>query len=493
MNPSTPTQTPIAIIGAGFAGMCVAIELKQAGIEEFTIVEAGDEFGGTWRDNTYPGCACDIPSHLYSFSFEQNPHWSRAYSPQPEIQRYIVEVADKYELYDHVRFDTEIRAARFDQTSGCWTLTTDTGEVIDARVVVLGVGGLSRPKIPQFAGLDDFDGVSFHSARWDHDYDLRGKRVAAIGTGASAIQFIPEIAPQVDQLHVFQRTPPWVLPRPDRKFPDWQKRLFDFVPPVHWAYRKFIYWLQEMRAVGFVSRPGILKFFERFGRRHIEACIDDPELRRKVTPEYTMGCKRILMSNDYYQSLDRPNVEVVCESVDHFTAGGIVTDDGVEREVDAVIFGTGFHVTDFLSHVEVTGLDGRDLNDAWRDGAEAYYGLAVSGFPNLFMMVGPNTGLGHNSIIFMIESQARLVRQAIEALDEYAATYMDVRPSVHRDFNDSLQERMGQTVWKSGCESWYLEDNGKNTTLWPGYTVEYWLRTRRLKLQDFRLTWGEAS
>ncbi|MBA2663050.1 MAG: NAD(P)/FAD-dependent oxidoreductase [Bradymonadaceae bacterium] len=485
MNP----EAAIVIVGAGFAGLCMAIELKQAGIDAFTIYEANAEVGGTWRDNVYPGCACDIPSHLYSFSFELKSNWSRTFSPRAEIQEYLVECATKYDLYSQIVFNTEIRAARFDEARGLWTLHTADGEAIMARAVVLGVGGLSRPRIPEFEGLQSFGGQSFHSARWNHDVDLRGKRVAVVGTGASAIQIVPAIADEVEQLSVFQRTPPWVVPRMDRAYSGLEKRLFAGIPGLQRAYRSAIYWFQESRAIGFLGEQRMMDLFEWFARRYIERAIDDLELRARVTPDYTIGCKRILVSDDYYPALARPNVELVAESVVRFTPDGLVASDGVEHALDVVIFATGFRVTDFLAYFEVIGRDGRNLNAQWQGGAEAYYGVAVTGFPNLFMLVGPNTGLGHNSIVFMIESQARLVRQAIEAMQSAGASSIEVRPGVQRDFNEAVQQRSQKTVWQSGCQSWYLEDSGKNTTLWPGYTFEYWLRTRKLRGHDFRLNW----
>lgn len=489
----TTNEHPIAIIGAGFAGLAMAIELKRVGIESFRIFEAADEVGGTWRDNVYPGCACDVPSHLYSFSFDLNPNWSRAFSPQAEIQDYLVACAKKYDLYPHIQFCTEIEKAHFDPATGGWTLHTRDGEAIDARALVLAVGGLSRPRLPDIEGLDAFAGESFHSARWNQDYDFKGKRVGVIGTGASAIQIVPHVAEEVDHLTVFQRTPPWIVPRPDRSYSALEKSIFANIPGAQRAYRAFVYWLQEVRAVGFLSEQRIMNLFEWFARRYIDESFDDPELRRLVTPDYRIGCKRILLSNDYYPALKKPHVDLVPRAVTGFTRTAAITSDGSEHELDAVIFATGFRVTDFLSYFEVQGRDGQLLNDVWQEGAEAYYGVAISGFPNLFMLVGPNTGLGHNSIVFMIECQVRLVRQCIEALRDEQATTIEVRPTAQRDFNDALQERSARTVWQSGCKSWYLEDNGKNTTLWPGYTVEYWLRTRKLARQDFELTWSATD
>lgn len=489
MKDSASTSDEIAIMGAGFSGLNMGVELKEAGIDSFTIYEKADGVGGTWRDNTYPECGCDIPSHLYSYSFELNPDWSRTFSRQPEILEYLKDVAEKYGLYDHIQFNTEITGGDFDRSEGRWTMQTADNGSFDAQNVVIAMGPLSRPLVPDFDGLDKFQGRSFHSARWPDDIDLQDKTVAVVGTGASAIQIVPGIADKVKQLHVFQRTPPWVIPRNDREFSGVEKFLFRNVPGVQRLYRSMLYWMFEMQAIGLIDQPGVMKAAEWFARRYIKSCIDDPDLREKVTPDYTMGCKRILLSDDYYPALNRDNVEVVSGEVAEFGEETIRTSDGRSREVDAVVFATGFHVTDFLSAYRIEGLDGRELNEAWQDGAEAYNGISVEGFPNLFLMLGPNTGLGHNSMVFMMECQARLIRQALESLEEKDARYLDVRPAVHNDFVNSLRERMVGTVWKSGCESWYLEDDGKNTTLWPGYTFEYWWKTRNFDESDYRFAW----
>ena len=482
-------QLPIAIVGAGFAGLGMAVELQQAGIDSFTIYEAASEVGGTWRENTYPGCACDIPSHLYSFSFELNPHWSRAYSPQPEIQRYLVDCARDYDLYSKIQFDTRIERAEFDEEQGIWTLVDGAGNELQARALVLGVGGLREPNILNIQGLEDFQGAHFHSARWDHDVDLRGKRVGVVGTGASGVQIVPAIADEVEELTVFQRTPPWVLPRNDRHYSFVEKALFSAVPGLQRAYRALLYWFHEARGTGFVSAPQLMELFQTFGRGFIEDSFDDPKLQKKVTPDYTMGCKRVLFSDDYYRTLARDDVHLVDRAVERFRADGVVDAAGDDHRLDAVVFATGFQIHDFLSHIDISGRDGRNLNEEWSDGSEAYFGVAVHGFPNLFMLIGPNSGLGHNSIVFMIEAQTHLIRQALQTIADEGATSMEVRPAAQRNFNRSVQQRMGDTVWKSGCDSWYLDDDGTNRTLWPGYTAEYWLRTRNLERDDFRLTW----
>ena len=362
----------------------------------------------------------------------------------------------------------------------------DGGETLRARALVLGNGALHLAAYPEIPGLADFTGPCFHSAEWRHDVDLRGKRVAVIGTGASAIQFVPEIADEVGQMHLFQRTPPWILPKPDHAMPRWQQRLFRLVPPLHWLYRALIYARFEMRALGFVVDPRILRWLQTLALKYLEACVPDPALRARLTPDYTMGCKRILMSNEYYQALQRPNVELVTDGIAAITPTGIRTRDGVERPVDAIICGTGFTVGDYLSRLDIVGRRGRHLADDLRQRKGTYFGITANGFPNLFLLMGPNTGLGHNSMIFMIEAQARYALQAITALRRRRLRFVDVLEPVQRVFNERLQEQMRRCVWSSGCQSWYQAD-GYNSTTWPYFTAQYWWRTRRLSLRDYEL------
>ncbi|MEM9071567.1 MAG: NAD(P)/FAD-dependent oxidoreductase [Myxococcota bacterium] len=483
---STPDAFPIAIIGAGFAGIGTAVRLQQEGIRGFTIFEQANEIGGTWRDNTYPGCACDVPSHLYSFSFDANPDWSEQFSRQPEILDYLKGVVDRHNLRPAIRFGVRVEGAEFDEDEGLWHVHLSTGEVFRARVVVSGSGPLNVPSIPDIPGRDSFQGEQFHSSTWNHSYDLRGKRVASIGTGASAIQYVPEIAPEVDQLHVFQRTAPWVLPKMNQTFSKRRRRAFAAVPALRKAYRNLIYWIMESRGIGFVKAPRLLQFISRLATRHIEKSVSDPALRAKVTPEYTLGCKRILGSDRWYPTLERDNVDLVTDEITEIRSDSVVTADGVVRPVDAIIWGTGFRVTEFIARMNVRGIGGLDINDAWKHGAEAYYGMTVAGFPNFFILVGPNTGLGHNSIVFMIEAQVHYILQCIKRLRERDLAYLDVRPAVQRSFNENLQSRMLETVWLTGCQSWYLDEQGKNFSLWPGFTFEYWLRTRRVDWSAFR-------
>jgi cation diffusion facilitator CzcD-associated flavoprotein CzcO len=483
----TATHHDTIIIGSGFAGLGMAIKLKQSGDDDFLVLEQADSVGGTWQANTYPGCACDVPSHLYCFSFEPNPDWTRMFAPQPEIRQYLEHCTDKYDVRAHIRFNSPVSALRFDQDEGRWTVEAG-GESYTARVVVAGFGPLSRPAYPKIDGIESFRGHAFHSAQWDSSYDLTGKRVAVVGTGASAIQFVPQIAGRVKQLHLFQRTPPWVLPKPDRRISKLERRLFRRLPALQRAYRNWIYWKLEGRVLGFTVHPNILKAAEVIGRHHIKRSISDPELRRKLTPNYTIGCKRILMANDYYPALNRDNVEVVTGGVTRVSERGVVAADGTEYEVDAIIFGTGFEALDPLGEIEIVGRDGADLGQVWRErGLEAYLGTAVAGFPNLFILVGPNTGLGHSSMVYMIESQVHYVHEAIKAMRAREAAYVDVTAQAQARYNDRIQDQLEGAVWSSGCSSWYLDAAGKNRTLWPGFTFKFREATAEFQASDYEL------
>ena len=475
----------VAVVGAGFSGVCAGIKLKEAGID-FTIFEKAERVGGTWRDNTYPGCECDIPSHLYSFSFERNPGWSKAFSPWHEILDYVERCVDRYGLRPHLRLGTEVTKAAFDEERGVWELTLNDGSVETARAVMFGTGPLSVPSIPELEGLARFEGASFHSSRWDHDYDFAGKRVAVVGTGASAIQIVPNLQPVAEKLTLFQRTPPWVLPKPDTVYSETAKRLFARFPALTRAYRNTIYWVLEALGAGFVVDPRINQARRGMAIRHIESAIDDPALREKVTPDYMIGCKRVLLSNDYYPALAQPNVELVDRAVREVTERGVIDADGREHPVDAIVWSTGFEVTAMLGDIEVKGIGGADLKELWRRRSiQAFYGIVVSGFPNAYILVGPNTGLGHNSVVFMIEAQVHYAMRCIEQLRERDLRYLDVKRGAQNLFNERLQERLADTVWATGCQSWYLADGGRNSTLWPGFTFEYWLRTRRVNRGDF--------
>jgi cation diffusion facilitator CzcD-associated flavoprotein CzcO len=488
MTHETTHEFHTVVIGTGFSGLGMAIQLKRDGRDDFTVLEKAADVGGTWRDNTYPGCACDIQSHLYSFSFEQNPGWSRSFSPQPEIWNYLRDVTDRYGLRRHIRFGVEVTSARWDADEHRWHLTT-TGGDYRARFLVSGIGGLHMPNIPTLPGIENFAGERFHSARWNHDVDLTGKRVAVVGTGASAIQFVPRIAPEVGRLTIFQRTPPWIMPKPDHAMPRWAKTLFRRVPGAQRLYRNVIYWLLESRAIGFSSRPGLLKLASKIALAHLHKAVEDPELRRKLTPDYVMGCKRVLIANDYYPALTRDNVDVVTAGIREVKASSIVDDQGVEHEVDAIIYGTGFHVTDAFDYLDITGLDGRDLSKDWqRNGIQTHLGVTVAGYPNLFFLLGPNTALGHNSVVFMIESQIRYVAKAMAFADEHGAQAVDTKESAQAQFQSDMQRKLVNGVWtQGGCTSWYLDSHGVNRTIWPGFTWRYWLRTRRIDPAAFDL------
>ncbi len=471
----------VLVVGAGFAGLATAIKLDEAGERDFLVVERGPDVGGTWRDNTYPGAACDVPSQLYSYSFALNPDWSRSFSPQPEIQAYIRRVATDSGTLDRFCFDTMLERATWDEDAHVWRVVTSRGS-LTADVVVSAAGALSDPKNPDIAGFDSFEGEVFHSARWNHDYDLAGKRVAIIGTGASSIQIVPEIAPVVGRLDVYQRTAPWVIPRNDRAYTRLEKLAFQHVPGLQSVYRTAIYWGREMYVPAFTRHPKLALPAKKMALGNIGKAISDPELRRKVTPDYQIGCKRILISNDWYPALARDNVDLVTDGIARVTQTGIVTADGTEREVDAIIVATGFHTTDLPIAEQITGRGGVRLADHFAEhGMQAYKGTTVNGFPNLFFVVGPNTGLGHSSMVFMIESHVRYIVDAVAHLKTQGLRSAEPRAEVQAAFVDDLQERMRRTVWSvGGCASWYLDDHGRNVTLWPRATFTF-----RRQLQSF--------
>ncbi|OUC90615.1 4-hydroxyacetophenone monooxygenase [Streptosporangium minutum] len=481
------TRPGITIIGSGFAGLGMAIKLKEAGYHDFVILEKAADIGGTWRDNTYPGCACDVPSHMYSFSFELNPGWSRMFSPQTEIWDYMRACVAKYGLAPHFRFGKEVVGLEYDDDAGHWRVSTGDGEAFTTNAVVSGIGALHVPSLPEIPGRESFRGPSFHSAEWDHSVDLTGKRVAVIGTGASAVQFVPRIARQVSRLHLFQRTPPWIQSKPDFPISPRMKKALA-LPGAARALRNSIYWALETRALGFTIDPRLMKPHQTMALRHLARQVPDPELRAKLTPDYTIGCKRILISNDYYPALGRDNVEVITDGTAEIRENSIIDSTGREIEVDVIVYGTGFKVTDALNEQRIVGRNGRKIQEAWQDGIEAYYGITTAGFPNLFFLLGPNTGLGHNSVVFMIESQVRYVIDCLRLLSRTGARALDVRPEVQREFNDRLQSRLHDLVWnEGGCRSWYLDEHGVNRTVWPGFTFEYWARTRRMRPEAYEL------
>ena len=474
----------VAILGAGAGGLAMAIRLQKAGIP-FTIYEKAASVGGTWRDNTYPGSGCDVPSMLYSYSFEPKPDWSRKFAPQPEIVDYFEGVARKYNLLPHIRFNTEIAEAHFNEAEGRWRIRSASGEEFTANAVVSGVGQLNRPAFPKIEGLETFRGAAFHSARWDHAVDLAGKRVAVVGNGASAIQFVPEIAPKVDHLTIFQRTPNWCVPKPDRPFREWEKKLYRAVPALVRLQRWWTYLMLERNYLAFVQGSFFGKLFEKAALKELETYIKDPELRRKLTPDYPAGCKRILLTNDWYPALARDNVHVETNRIARVTENAVVTEDGTSHAADVIIYATGFESTDFLSPMKITGRGNADLNAVWARGAEAHRGVAVAGFPNLFILYGPNTNLGHNSIIFMLECQVNYIGQCIETIDRERLRYLDVKPAAMERFNRDLQQDMQKTVWAAGCSSWYKTADGRVTNNWSSFTAKYWWEMRHPDFEEF--------
>jgi len=476
---------PIAIIGSGFAGIGTAIQLKKAGIDSFTIFERADEIGGTWRDNTYPGAACDVPSHVYAFSFEQKPDWSRAFAESDEIQAYLLDLVEKWKLRPHLRLNTEIVDARFDETSASWTLTTDDDSRVTARVVISGVGGLVDPSLPDIKGIESFGGEVFHTARWSHENDLTGRNVAVIGTGASAVQVVPSIAPQVAKLSVFQRTAGWVLPKRDTVYTEAQKQRLARQPLRLRALRFVKYWLSEL--VGpmvFLDAPRLSALGQKGSLAHLQNSVKDPELRAKLTPNFQFGCKRILISSDYWSSLERENVDLVTEPIEEIRHDGLQTKDGVLHAADAIILATGFDLGLANAPFPVTGRAGKTLDEAWKDGAVAYKGMTVSGFPNWFILMGPNTGPGHTSVLVYTEAQIEHTLQAIQHIRRGDLAFVDVKQEVQDAYNARIQGRMKHMVW-SKCESWYLNPDGSNHALYPGFAAEYSLRARNFKPRDY--------
>ena len=510
-NKTSTAERPdyqVLILGTGFAGIGAAIQLQKAGFSDFALIEKEADVGGTWFVNTYPGCACDVQSHMYSFSFEPNPDWSREFSPQPEILAYLRRCADKHQLRPRVQFETQAVGATYDERNSLWRVKlADAKEVerylslrklkpgeplpendpelpahrwVTARVVVSGMGGLSTPSYPTLPGLDDFAGKMFHSQRWDHDYDLTGKRVAVIGTGASAIQFVPAIQEKLTKLDLYQRTPPWILPKPDRAISQPERWSYRNVPGLRFLRRAALYTMLESRAIAFALDPRLFKFAEPLARLYLKQQVPDKALRKKLLPSYSMGCKRVLMSNDWYKTLTRPNVEVVDTGISEVRAHSVVDKQGVERPVDAIIFGTGFRVHDVIPRGIIRGRDARDLVDSWPKGPEAYKGTTATGFPNLFFLLGPNTGLGHNSVVFMIEAQIHYVVEALKHMRENDLAEVEVKREAQAAFNASLVERSKGTVWtEGGCSSYYLDPvSGKNVAVWPDFTFKFAAATK---------------
>jgi cation diffusion facilitator CzcD-associated flavoprotein CzcO len=483
-----PTRVKVVIVGAGFGGIGLGIRLKNAGLHEFVILEKSDSIGGVWRENQYPGAACDVPSHLYSFSFEPRADWRTTYADQAEILDYLAHCVRKHDLGPHIRCGAEVKQARWDAAARHWVVSLYNDVVFNSQSVVMATGQLGRALLPRLPGLEKFSGAVFHSAQWRADHDLRGKRVAVIGTGASAIQFVPRIAALADQLHVFQRSAAYVLPKPDRTYPRWQKFMFMHVPGALRLSRLFIYLRHELIAFAFVSYPAALRVKRRAFFRHLRRGVRNPELRRRLTPNYRIGCKRILLSNDFYPAMDRPNVELVTGGIREIRSCSIVAADGTERQVDCIIFGTGFAASDFLVPMTIIGRDGKDLREAWKNGAEAHLGMTIAGFPNFFMLYGPNTNLAHNSIVYMIECQIRYVLACLKRLCGKEIQTLEIKAEIQDRFNIGLEQRLRKTVWSKGCTSWYLTATGKNTANWPGYSLDYMRRTRAPRWDDYAVS-----
>jgi cation diffusion facilitator CzcD-associated flavoprotein CzcO len=483
-----PGHVRVAVVGSGFAGIGAAVRLLQQGIDDFVVLERADSLGGTWRDNTYPGCACDVPSHLYSFSFAPNPDWSHAYSRQPEIRAYLEGVAERFGVTRHLHCGTDLVAGAWDDEAMLWRLETSRGR-LTADVVVSGCGGLVEPALPAVPGVETFQGPAVHSARWDHDVDLTGKRVGVVGTGASAIQIVPAIQPQVAHLTVFQRTPPWIVPRMDRPYGPRRRELNRRLPVLQKGVRSAMYWYRELSLLAFTRGGRWREAAAREARRHLEAQVPDPALRGRLTPDYAIGCKRVLISNDYYPALGQDNVELVTAPVREVRPRSVVDGDGVEHEVDVLVYGTGFRVMDIPVARCLTGREGRTLAEEWdRDGAQAHRGTTVAGFPNLFLLLGPNTALGHSSVVFMIEAQIGYVMAALAALDRHRAQALEVRRRAQDAYNVDLQAQLDDTVWNTGgCSSWYRDDAGRNFALWPTHTYTFRSQTRRFDAEAYEL------
>lgn len=477
----------VMIVGAGFAGLGTAIRLLQNGIDDFVILERGDRVGGTWRDNTYPGAACDIPSVLYSYSFAPNPDWSRAYSGGPEILDYIEDLVDRYALREHIRFGTEVTALNFDSDTGTWTADTATGALYTGRAAVLAAGPLANVSWPDIRGLDSYTGHKIHSARWDHDYDMTGKRVAVVGTGASAVQIIPELVDAAARVKVFQRTPGWVLPRLDFAHPGWARALFRHLPATEAMARQAWYWGHEAAAVGMVWDTPVTTAIQWIAKANLRRQVRDPWLRRQLTPDFRAGCKRMLMTSDYYPALQRDNCKLVTWPIATISPNGIRTADGIEHEVDCIVFATGFDVCKAGTPFPIAGRDGRKLADEWSGGAYAYKSVAVSGYPNLFLTFGPNSGPGHNSALVYMEAQIDYIVEAVGLINDRGLT-LDVRPERQDRYNAGIQRRLAATTWNSGCHSWYLTENGHNSTMFPGFATQFSRQLAGVDLDDYELT-----
>ncbi|OTG65201.1 flavin-containing monooxygenase [Acinetobacter silvestris] len=484
-------KTQVAIIGAGFGGLAMAIRLLQANIQDFIILEKADDVGGTWRENQYPGAACDVQSHMYSLSFAPKKDWSKRYAEAAEIFDYIQDLMKEFELKKFIQFQHEVISVKFDEAALNWQLLMQNGQRIEAQFIVFASGPLHVPQIPKIKGIENFKGEVFHSSQWNHNYNLNNKHVASIGTGGSAIQYLPEIAPKVEQLYVLQRTAAWVIPRDERTYNALDKKLFSRFEWFRKLHRARLYWSNESRVVPIV-KPKIMKYGQKLAEAFIKFQIKDQTLAKKLTPNFVMGCKRILISNKYFPTFNRENVELITEAIQEITSDSIITQDGQKRKIDCLIYGTGF-ITDpriYLKSFTCYGKNNLELKDAWKDGAESFYGITTKNFPNLFQLLGPNTVLGHNSVIFMIESQTNYIIQMMQLVHKTQTQAIVVKAEAQDQFNQNVQNQLKGTVWQSGCVSWYQQDGGKNFSLWPTYTWKYWLETRKVNPADYQLLGG---
>jgi cation diffusion facilitator CzcD-associated flavoprotein CzcO len=472
----------VVIVGTGFSGLGMAIRLAQRGEHDYVVLEKADEVGGTWRDNRYPGCACDVPSRLYSFSFAQFPRWSRDFATAGEIWSYLRQVADRYAVRDRIEFGADLRVAEFDEAEGRWTLTAGDGRQWTCDALVLGAGALHEPRLPDIEGLDTFAGEVAHTARWPEGTDLRGRRVGVVGTGASAVQLVPEVAPVAEHTTVFQRTAAWTMSKHDEEWSPARQRLFARWPALQRLVRWRTYWSLEARAPLFVRLPGLARFVERIALRELAAAVPDPATRAALTPDYRIGCKRILLSNDYWPTFARSDVSLVTDRIVRVEPDAVVTTDGSRHEVDLLVLGTGFDVNGSTDRIDIRGLGGRTLAEAWSGGMHTNLGITVAGFPELYLLLGPNTGLGHNSVVTMIEFATDYV---LKAIDRGRSGPRVVSQQAQDAFTREMVRRSRHTIWATGCRSWYLDRFGNNTTLWPGSTIGYWLRTRRLDDSQF--------
>ena len=484
-----PARDPLAvlIVGAGFSGLAMAIRCRQAGIGPLLMIEKGDGIGGTWHDNTYPGAACDIPSHLYSLSFAPKADWSRMYAPQPEILAYLRATAERHGLLPLIRLKTAFTGATWDEARALWQVETDRGPFL-ARAIVSGMGGLHHPAYPDIPGREAFAGPAFHTAAWDHGVDLAGQRVGVIGTGASAIQLVPELAKVAAHLTLFQRTPPWIMPKHDQAIPAGAQARYRRLPLARRLERARLFWLHEVRAfLGFTKVSKLTAQAEALARRHLAKAVPDKTLRARLTPNYRLGCKRVLISDDYYPTLQRANVTLDTDGIGRITESGVTTEAGRTHDLDVIVYATGFDVTASFARMNLVGRDGLRLTEAWSGGMGAYQGITVAGFPNFFMLLGPNSGLGHNSVVSMIEIQVQHVLDCLKALHT-GARAIEVRPEAQARFLDRLRTRMADSIWQAGgCRSWYLDAQGRNTTLWPDSVMAYRRSAHRARMADYRL------